>query len=113
MMEGFTKIGPLGDFKNRRPRSIAVNGLDVVVVQVDGDVLAFENSCPHQHFSLLHQGTIEGCNMTCPVHGWTFDMISGNATNGNGKLKKVPVKCAEGSVWIGSTEALQSFPLFD
>jgi len=112
-MEGFTKIGPLTDFKDRRPRAVAVNGLDVVVIRVDGDILAFENSCPHQHFSLLHQGTIEGCSITCPMHGWTFDMKSGNATNGNGKLKMMPAKCAEGSVWIGDTEADQPFPLFD
>jgi nitrite reductase/ring-hydroxylating ferredoxin subunit len=112
-MQGFTKIGSLGDFKDRRPRDVAVNGLNVVVVHVDGDVFAFENSCPHQHFSLLHQGSIEGCTITCPMHGWTFDMKSGSSTNGNGRLRKVQVKCVDDSVWIGSTESDQSFPLFD
>jgi toluene monooxygenase system ferredoxin subunit len=112
-MEGFTKIGSVGDFKDRRPYNVVVNGLDIVVVRVDGDVVAFENSCPHQHFSLLHQGSIEGCAITCPMHGWTFDMKSGSSTNGGGKLRKVRAKCADGSVWIGRTESDQSFPMFD
>ncbi len=112
-MEGFSKIGGPGDFKDRRPRSVAANGLDVVVVRVDGEMFAFENSCPHQHFSLLHQGTVEGCTITCPMHGWTFDMKTGSATNGNGKLRMMPVKCEDDAVWVGKVEEGHQFPLFD
>ncbi len=112
-MEGFTNIGRISEFADRRPREIRLHGTNLVVVRADQDVFAFENICPHQHFELLHQGGIDGCAITCPMHGWTFDMKTGASTNGNGRLRKFEVRCSEGCVWIEQAEADQSFPLFE
>jgi nitrite reductase/ring-hydroxylating ferredoxin subunit len=112
-MEGFTKIGRADDFAERKPTNLSLGGLEVVVVKVDDAIYAFENNCPHQHFSLLHQGFIENCSITCPMHGWTFDLNSGSSTNGNGKLRKFDVKISGGWVWIGSEKSGQKYSLFD
>ncbi len=112
-MEGYTKAGLDDEFKDRKPHDVLVNGVHVVVLKADGEVIAFENSCPHQHFSLLHQGSIVGCTITCPMHGWTFDMRSGTSTNGNGKLKKLEVKFVGGWIWVENVNSNQSFSLFD
>lgn len=112
-MEGYTQAGHVDEFKDRHPRDIVVSGLHIIVVKVDGELIAFENSCPHQHFSLLHQGTIEGCAITCPMHSWTFDMKTGVSTNGSGKLKKFEVRSADGRIWIENVNSNQAFPLFD
>ncbi len=90
-----------------------VEGSRLVVVKTEGEVFAFENSCPHQHFSLLHQGTLDGCTITCPMHGWTFDMKTGMSTNGNGKLQKAVVKVEDGVVWLKAGEPGPSFAMFD
>ncbi|HTP13147.1 MAG TPA: Rieske 2Fe-2S domain-containing protein, partial [Bacteroidota bacterium] len=84
-----------------------------VVVRVQGDIFAFENSCPHQHFSLLHQGTLDRCTITCPMHGWTFEMRTGVSTNGNGRLTKAAVRVENGTVWIKAGEPGPSFAMFD
>ena len=112
-MESYTQAGHTDEFKDRRPHDVVVGGIHVVVVKVDGEMIAFENSCPHQHFSLLHQGTIDGCAITCPMHGWTFDMKSGVSTNGNGRLKTLEVRFAEGCIWVQNVNSNQSFSLFD
>ena len=112
-MEGFVNIGGIADFPRLKARSVLVGGRAVVVVNVDGDVHAFENNCPHQHFSVLHQGNLEGCFITCPMHGWTYDIKSGQSTNGNGRLKKFAVKSADGSVWIGEMKDDPAFLLFE
>ncbi|HEY6953197.1 MAG TPA: Rieske 2Fe-2S domain-containing protein [Bacteroidota bacterium] len=112
-MGELSNIGVEKDFPERRPRNISHRGMNVVVVKIDGSLFAFENNCPHQHFSVLHEGTLEGCSLTCPMHGWTFDLKSGNSTNGSGKLRMIEVKASEGSVWVGSVKNELNFSLFD
>jgi nitrite reductase/ring-hydroxylating ferredoxin subunit len=111
-MDGFTKIGRAIDLKDRKPYSAVIDGLSVVIVKADDEFFAFENNCPHQHFSLLHQGSIEGCEITCPMHGWTFSMKSGESTNGNGRLKNFKVKNSDGWIWVECVKPVQSFSLF-
>ena len=112
-MDGFTKIGRAGDLAQGRPQNLSLGGIEVVVVKTGEAVYAFENNCPHQHFSLLHQGIVENCSITCPMHGWTFNMNSGTSTNGNGRLRKFDVKISGGWVWIGAEKSDQKYSLFD
>ena len=112
-MEGFTKVGNTNDFKERRPHNVRVEGIDLVVVRTERSIVAFENSCPHQHSTVLHQGIIDDQCITCPVHGWTFDLHSGDATNGNGRLRMLEVKAVEGEVWVQNPAPTPSFTLFD
>jgi nitrite reductase/ring-hydroxylating ferredoxin subunit len=112
-MDGFTKVGVRDEFQDGKPQRATVGGLDVVVVRIGEAVYAFENSCPHQHFSLLHQGLVENCTITCPMHGWTFDLVSGKSTNGSGRLRNFAVRILEGSVWVGNVKAGKSFSLFE
>ena len=112
-LDGFSKIGRTSEMKNRRPLTYVIDGANVVLVKADDAVFAFENNCPHQHFSLLHQGSVDGCEITCPMHGWKFDMRSGESTNGNGKLRTREVKIADGWIWVESAKPGESFALFD
>lgn len=112
-MEGFTNVGRTADFINRKPKNLRLGGLDVIVLNLDGMMQAFENNCPHQHFSILHQGTIEDCTITCPMHGWTFDLKSGSSTNGNGRLRMRDVKILSDTVWVGNQSETQNYLLFD
>ncbi len=112
MEDGFFRAGNLDELRERRPKNVILNGVRVVLVKVDGEVLAFENNCPHQHFSVLHEGVVEGCSITCPMHGWTFDLHTGRALNGNGKLRKADVVAREGIVWVKPGEPDNSYSMF-
>lgn len=68
-------------------RSFSVGGYEVAVFNVDGAFFAIENSCPHQGGPLA-DGWLEGPLVTCPWHGWCFDVRSGKMTLG--EFARVP-----------------------
>ena len=42
---------------------------------------AFDDTCTHQGCSLA-TGSLNGSNVTCPCHGSTFDVTTGEVVNG-------------------------------
>jgi nitrite reductase/ring-hydroxylating ferredoxin subunit len=48
----------------------------VALFNVDGVFYALDGVCPHQG-GPLGKGRLEGCIVTCPWHGWQFDVRSG------------------------------------
>ena len=55
---------------------VLVNGEDVALFRRGDEVFAIGNQCPHQGGNLC-DGFIEGDIVTCPLHGWEFDLRSG------------------------------------
>ncbi len=55
---------------------LAVAGRIVAVFNVAGDFHALDGICPHQG-GPLGKGQLEGHVVTCPWHGWQFDVRSG------------------------------------
>jgi nitrite reductase/ring-hydroxylating ferredoxin subunit len=47
-----------------------------VLVNVDGVLYALDNNCPHNGGPLA-RGALRGTQLTCPWHGWTWDVTSG------------------------------------
>jgi nitrite reductase (NADH) small subunit len=91
-MNRFVKIADVGEFAGRRSKRVTVEDVDIVLFAAEGQFFAVQNSCPHQHFSNLHEGMLNGREITCPMHGWTFNIESGLATIGGGRLKRYAVK---------------------
>lgn len=48
----------------------------VALFNVDGTFYALDGVCPHQG-GPLGQGELTGCIVTCPWHGWQFDVRTG------------------------------------
>ena len=48
----------------------------VALFNVDGEFHALDGVCPHQG-GPLGKGSLVGCIVTCPWHGWQFDVRSG------------------------------------
>ena len=55
---------------------VTVDDQDVALFRRGDEVLAIGNLCPHQGGSLC-DGFVEGDIVTCPLHGWEFDLITG------------------------------------
>lgn len=100
-MEGFTDVADAEELSLRRMKRVVVDDGDIALFSDGGRIFAVQNDCPHQHFSMLHEGELTDCRITCPMHGWTFDLQTGRATNGSGRLKCYAVKVADGRVWLG------------
>ena len=48
----------------------------VALFNVEGEYHALDGVCPHQG-GPLGKGALDGCVVTCPWHGWQFDVRTG------------------------------------
>lgn len=77
---------------------VDVAGAKVLLVNVDGDVKAYENRCPHQAWG-LDEGDLDGQTLTCVRHMWQFDVASGRGINPDDVcLKTYPCEVGEDGV---------------
>jgi nitrite reductase (NADH) small subunit len=53
-------------------------GRAVCLANVNGELCAVDNVCPHRH-GPLGQGWVEGGSIVCPWHSWTFSLKTGEA----------------------------------
>ena len=48
----------------------------IALFNVAGEFYAIDGVCPHQGGPLA-EGALTGCIVTCPWHGWQFDVTTG------------------------------------
>ncbi len=96
----FVKVARTSDLHERRGTLVHVENEAIALWRVDGKVYAINNVCPHQHFSMLHQGTLDGLYLTCPMHGWAFCLEDGQPKVGSGKAKVYEVRVEGENVFV-------------
>jgi nitrite reductase (NADH) small subunit len=57
-------------------RELEINGKTIALANVDGKFYAINNTCLHQG-GPLGEGDLEGKIVTCPWHGWQYDITNG------------------------------------
>ncbi|KAK4233201.1 hypothetical protein C8A03DRAFT_39110 [Achaetomium macrosporum] len=75
----------------------------VLVFQYRGTFHAIDHQCPHSSYPLSQGipfdiedfGIVLSAALTCPKHGWSFDLFSGRSDRGNYKLKVWEVQLRE------------------
>jgi toluene monooxygenase system ferredoxin subunit len=60
--------------------AVQLAGQDIVLVNVGGEIRAYEDRCPHRGFK-LSAGDLAGQVLTCVNHRWEFDALTGAGTN--------------------------------
>jgi toluene monooxygenase system ferredoxin subunit len=71
--------------------AVSVDGVPVLLVNVDGEVRAYANRCPHQA-SALDEGDLDGATLTCAKHLWEFNAVTGRGINPD-DARLVPYRC--------------------
>ncbi len=101
-MEDFRKIADLSELREGKGITRRLDDDDVAIVKLGDDVRAFINVCPHQHTPLVDKygGQLHGEELTCPMHGWTYNLKSGKCVNASGKLKLLEVKLEDEAVFV-------------
>jgi len=88
----FIRACSIRDIPKRRGRNIYFDEeTQVALFYIDEELYAVSNICPHQHSPVIADGYIEDCTITCPLHGWIYDLKTGKALGGNGRLKTYQV----------------------
>jgi nitrite reductase/ring-hydroxylating ferredoxin subunit len=60
-------------------REFHVEGKAIAVANVEGKFYAINNTCLHRG-GPLGQGAMNGKVVTCPWHGWQYDVTTGKVT---------------------------------
>ena len=77
-MNDWTPVCPLADLPPGARRTVDIDGVLALVVNVAGTILAIEDVCTHDG-APLGEGEIEGDQVICPRHGARFCLRSGAA----------------------------------
>ncbi len=100
MMNEFVKVARLNEVPAGRSRLVRVRDTDVALWNADGCIYAINNICPHQHFSMLHEGILEGLYVTCPMHGHSFSLKDGSPKGNDGRAKTYEVKVERDEIYL-------------
>ena len=99
-MPNFVRVASTSDIKPGENKAVEVNGEHVALFNVDGEFFAISNTCPHRG-GPLGEGYLEGDIVTCPWHGWRFNVKTGNnAIMPNMKVQSYPVKVEGSDVFV-------------
>ena len=74
--EGYQKVATLSQLPEGTCLAVELDGLALVLVRSGDRIAAMENRCPHAG-APLSEGFVEGPNITCSWHGWSFDLATG------------------------------------
>ena len=72
----FVKVATVSEIPEGTVKHIVVHDKPMALARVEGQFYAVNAICPHRGGPLA-EGTLNGCIITCPWHGWTFDVRSG------------------------------------
>jgi nitrite reductase/ring-hydroxylating ferredoxin subunit len=99
-MAHWTRIAAATDCPPGRGLECIAAGRIVALFNVDGTWHAIDGVCPHQGGPLA-KGCLEGAMVTCPWHGWRFDVVTGRHAAASALAQKsFPVRVEEGEVFV-------------
>jgi nitrite reductase/ring-hydroxylating ferredoxin subunit len=70
-------VGKIDDIKEGDMIHFEYKDKDILIANINGKFYATSNICTHAGAS-LHEGKLEGTNVTCPWHGAIWDITTGN-----------------------------------
>jgi nitrite reductase/ring-hydroxylating ferredoxin subunit len=91
-MADFVKVAGTAEVTPGTGVAAEVNGQAIAVFNVGGTYCAIDNTCIHRG-GPLGEGELEGDTVTCPWHGWQYNVKTGACINNpSATLKSYEVK---------------------
>jgi toluene monooxygenase system ferredoxin subunit len=84
--------------------AVNVGAAEVLLCNLDGTLVAYEDRCPHLA-SPLSEGALDGGVLTCGAHEWQFDARTGRGVNpASACLRPYPVRLDGEQIFVGLRE---------
>ena len=99
-MPRFVRMATLDEIPPGSTKEVEHDGRIFAIYNLDGRLAATDGICPHQGGPLA-EGVLTGTVVTCPWHGWQFDVTDGRS--GFGERVRIPtfeVKVEGGAVFV-------------
>jgi len=98
----FRRIADAASLWPGEMKGFVVDAMKVLLINLDGTVHAYEDSCPHRGVA-LSCGTLEAASgtLTCAMHLWQYDARTGRGVNPRGvRLRPLPLKVEADGIWV-------------
>ena len=93
----FERAASIADLHAGTMTCVTIRGRDILIANVNGAVLATDDTCTHEDAS-LSCGVLKGAIVRCPLHGATFDLRDGAPLD---EPAEEPLRCHEVKVEDG------------
>jgi nitrite reductase/ring-hydroxylating ferredoxin subunit len=100
-MSDWTPVGKRDQVEQDNPFAASVGETAIGIYEVDGELHAVEDICPHAAAHLT-QGFADGCEIECPLHNAVFDVTSGKHLRGEPcrDIKTFPVRVVDARIEV-------------
>lgn len=108
-MQDWLDIGEVNSIPRRGARCVKGPMGKIAVFRTQEDqVYAIENRCAHKGGPLA-DGIVHGASVTCPLHGWVFDLSTGRAQGADeGQVATYAVKVVDGRIFLSADMLMQA-----
>lgn len=109
MTDELVDLGPIDTCPPGECREMVALGRMIAVFHVDGQLYGLDGVCPHQG-GPLGKGELNGHIVTCPWHGWQFDVRDGqNQITPTICQPRIPLTVQQGRI-VARREDLEALP---
>jgi nitrite reductase/ring-hydroxylating ferredoxin subunit len=99
-MATFVRAATVADVPPGTGRCVQVEGKEIALFNVGGTFHAIDNTCLHRGGPLA-EGELDGTVVTCPWHGWQYDLTTGqNVMDDSERVARYDVKVEGDAVLI-------------
>lgn len=75
-MPKLVKVADAGEIDDGMAKVVRVEGRTLAIFRVKDEFFALNNACLHRG-GPLGEGDLDGYQIVCPWHGWTYDVRTG------------------------------------
>ena len=99
-MAEFRTVARVDEVPPGHVRTVHAGEEEIALAHVDGAFYATQHACIHLE-GPLGEGRLEGCVLTCPWHGWQYDVRTGeNEFDRAIVLRTYEVRVEDGEVQV-------------
>ncbi len=100
-MSPSVRVAKVSEIPRGTAKVVVVLGHPVALFNVDGTFHAVSNVCLHRG-GPIGEGTLDGSVVTCPLHGWEYDVRTGkNLANPAARLRTYTVTVDGDDLLVG------------
>ncbi len=97
--ETWIRLGTVEEFSNGATAVREMAGNAVFVTRSGDSVRVFDARCPHHDTNISHTA-ITASEVECPLHGWRFDVATGQCVRGGADLRERKTKVEDSVISV-------------
>ncbi len=99
-MSEWISVAKAAELPNGRRKLVEVHERPIALFNIANQLYAMDSNCPHRGAPLV-EGELDGTVVTCPWHGWEFDVTTGKSPiNPSACVRKYNVKVEVDNILI-------------